>query len=823
MKKNIKYIFAALAALLTLSCQKEKDNFVPETVMQAPVFRAAIADGEAKASIDKKGKLTWGARDSIGVFYSTYHHLYVFDGAEGATEGAFKPTEIQDFVAATPLDVDAIFAVYPYRSELWSFTTSYYDNEGNYTGYDKEVGEIDGTQILLDGTLIVELPSYQPYNSRYKVSPTANVMVAATTGSNDHMLNFRNVCGYLSIPIKGTGTITNITLWGHRAEPLSGYFYVNAKPDAAPEVLGTNRYNDYVSLSLPSPITLSEKSATEFCLAVPPTTFEDGFSIQVETADGQYLSFDTGARRTIERNTFYTMEPIEVNKSEYVTYVDPDSGSTVLTFNECWWGPVHQVEMQYKESFGVRYCTLIPLDSPGIWGDDQGCTFNFIWYLDKYDDYGCQVIDVPAQYMGFDYNGWDTKPESEAEAPLYAADEYYCYYSMGQVDCTADEFYERYKTGYRRSYYNPSSGKFSFTLKHFVPGVGSYGTMEDAAYLAGPNYKNYDPGYVSVSDAYPGESEAYFRVGSGIELVRYAVAPGSLETEDRQNMALDIMYDRIGYSVVDSFSGDGDYKYAYVHLGELASGEYTIVAVAYTATGDIPGYMTDWFTVYDPLPELPIYTKYTYADFAAEYAPASQEELIGKTFNMYATDFFTDAINNEYIGKVTISDSEVPDEGPDDNGLMDEFVTITGLSGSAAAEYGFDDSLTFDLYAGYLYLTENTTLDGSMDVYNLLESGSCYKAAWLAYFIPVLDGYYAFVCDERYYESYNWTGLAYYNNGFRSALCNIILVDPEKDDNGMAPAPAARLSKQVNLEIKSAVNAVREKGRPNAPTLRPRR
>lgn len=219
------------------------------------------------------------------------------------------------------------------------------------------------------------------------------------------------------------------------------------------------------------------------------------------------------------------------------------------------------------------------------------------------------------------------------------------------------------------------------------------------------------------------------------------------------------------------------------------------------------------FTTGDPLP---IYQTYTYQDFNEEFAPESQKDLIGKTFNLYGTNLQGSLGMNEYLGQVKITDSEAEDEGPDEDGLYDEYVTLTGLAGPAAAKNGFDDSMTFDLYGGYLYMAENSTVDGEVTVYNLTETGSGYNAAYQAYFIPVMDGYFAYVCNSRYYSSYNWNGLAFVDDSGPVALyTNYILVDPEKDDNGIAPTPSSRISKHIDFTVKGAVekhkSALRER------------
>lgn len=667
--------------------------------------------------------------------------------------------------------------------------------------------------------------------------------------------------------------------------------------------------------------------------------------------------------------SLYNSNPVSVDFSVMIvemkeTEVGPEAaeeGTATVTFTLNWWGIIVEAKIKYYEVDGVRTCETYDekvIESGnedagefGFWGGGEDNHLHFIWYTKKVDDYGHEAIDIPKQYLGFDYEDWLAKPVDQAISPIYAYDWFHFLitdggYTGGWPDW--EGFLERNPGAYDRSYYDGNGG-FYLNFKYYIPGLGGWNPPTFDTIGIVPGYSRVDFSLKGIESDFTEDGVLPLAIYTGLDVtkVQYVVAAGQLTATQIANTVAAIadktaenVYTVAGDDLVEAVYMEEDVLAAIEGVTLEATGEYTVVAVTfddegevfdsgsllvqYVAAGDeeanavelycgigtaekyaakgvnpeaaveiwvygkdivdakvtvakyvdlvsnmkgviaslkesdsvsdsllnvingdgmisvveklLPGteyytlvwasngYEEDVFiseasatTLGDPLP---IYMDYTYEDYNEEFYPESQDVFIGKTFNLYATDLFGDLGINEYIGQVSITDSEIEDEGPDDDGFMDEYVTISGLSGGAAEEYGFVDDMTFDLYGGYLYMAENATLDADNDiaVYNMTETGSCYNAAWNAYFIPVLDGYYAYVCNSKYYASYNWNGLAFHDGtNFLAALCKLILVDPEKDDNGLAPAPASRMSMQRSFEIMGAVeahkSAVHEQGK----------
>jgi hypothetical protein len=184
---------------------------------------------------------------------------------------------------------------------------------------------------------------------------------------------------------------------------------------------------------------------------------------------------------------------------------------------------------------------------------------------------------------------------------------------------------------------------------------------------------------------------------------------------------------------------------------------------------------------------LPIYLTYTDDDYKEAFAPAHSSGYFG-TWNLYAIDEFGSLGMREYIGKAVLSQSETATTGPDSDGYYDEYVYATGFAGSAAADNKFDDKIELDYYGGALYFSSKTTVDTKTNVKYVSPDGkSVYNASYIYYGIPVADGYVAFMVTPKYSSMISsitfCTSSAYY-----TLYSQYLLVNPAKDDNGVAPS-----------------------------------
>ena len=172
----------------------------------------------------------------------------------------------------------------------------------------------------------------------------------------------------------------------------------------------------------------------------------------------------------------------------------------------------------------------------------------------------------------------------------------------------------------------------------------------------------------------------------------------------------------------------------------------------------------------------------------------------------------------EYISKVTIADSKVPDSEPDEDGLIDEYMDFAGMfSRDLTKDEKFDDTMVWDFYGGLIYsvaqqlgqysdfwlspwITEKTKGPFSPDYNGLLLGGF------------VDEGYIAIMGNPGYAnQGLDFNGIAmvaYGDKEYSSAVSallwytDLLLVEESKDDNGLAPSPAAK----ANLDRLHAVS-----------------
>lgn len=214
---------------------------------------------------------------------------------------------------------------------------------------------------------------------------------------------------------------------------------------------------------------------------------------------------------------------------------------------------------------------------------------------------------------------------------------------------------------------------------------------------------------------------------------------------------------------------------------------------------------------------LPIYQSFTYQSYAEEFEPKDATVFAGKEFNLYAVDYLGSTGLREFIGKVTfVDDGKI---GPDEDGYYNEYLSVSGFAGKYAKKLSFDDTVEFDLYAGCLYIASNETADGTtMFVYSAAGDTWYNSPAFASYFIPVMEGYYAYVSSSKYYGSYNFTGLGFGKGGLQCSLSDYLLVDPEIDDNGVVPSSTASISASIDMKVRAATfgKAVKEARTKNA-------
>ena len=277
-------LFLGLLSLMAVSCSfHELDTKAPASFGD-DVFYASLesySEPDTKVYVDDNVKILWDKEDQISIFNKTIQNQqFRFDGETGENAGTFHP--IADSTEqAGPLGF--ICAVYPYQSS---------------------------TNINSEGVMTLTLPSEQTYRDR-SFGPGANTMVSST---EDHLLKFKNVGGYLVLKFYGEDvSVSSIKLEGNNGELLSGTATFTPALGELPKItMDSSSAGTSITLICETPVKLgaTKEEAVQFWMVVPPTDFTKGFKLTVTDPDGNEFVKETSAHLSIARNGVLRISPI---------------------------------------------------------------------------------------------------------------------------------------------------------------------------------------------------------------------------------------------------------------------------------------------------------------------------------------------------------------------------------------------------------------------------------------------------------------------------------------------------------------------------------
>ncbi|MBO5821337.1 MAG: leucine-rich repeat protein, partial [Alistipes sp.] len=196
---------------------------------------------------------------------------------------------------------------------------------------------------LSDSGITFTLPAVQTYTEG-SFGRGANAMVAVSRSREDHSMLFRNIGGSLKLQLWGNATVKRIRVKGNNNEILAGGASVMASYGATPALEVYNGGVKNVELDCGNGVALSSSisTPTEFWVALPPVTFDKGFTVEVECADGSLFTKSTSKQVVIERNTIQPMAAFEVvatpakpanNEIWYTTTDGNQAGLKTQSFN----------------------------------------------------------------------------------------------------------------------------------------------------------------------------------------------------------------------------------------------------------------------------------------------------------------------------------------------------------------------------------------------------------------------------------------------------------------------------------------------------------
>ena len=281
----MRIIKTSLSVLIALTaCTLEKPYTEPQQKFQAE-FEAPAARTYVDGSGDQI-QMHWTAGDAISIFHSTINEQYTFDGETGATSGSFSlvPAAPGGFTAG--FELGRYYAYYPYN---------------------------EATEISSTGAISCTLPTKQNYVAG-SFGLGACPMVAVTASTNDYNLIFKNVVGFIRLQLYGSVTIKEIRITGNNNELLAGAATLTAGYGAEPVLTMASGAKKTAKLDCGAgvPIGADAASATSFWIAIPPTDFTGGFTVEITDVNDNVTTKATQNRMLIERNHVQPMQAFEV-------------------------------------------------------------------------------------------------------------------------------------------------------------------------------------------------------------------------------------------------------------------------------------------------------------------------------------------------------------------------------------------------------------------------------------------------------------------------------------------------------------------------------
>lgn len=280
-------IIAMLMLVICVSCSNnifDDDKSLVGGVSDVGVLRVEMESSDTRTYIDNECHIHWDYDDRVSVFYGNGDNVECrFDGKTGDRSGEIRPVKTYN---SKPAILDAIYALYPYSKDV----------------------------VLKEENLLsFTLPAVQSY-SEGSFGRGANAMVAASESLNNRSLQFRNICGSLKLQMWGDAKVKSIRVKGNNNESLAGSASVGVSYGDAPVLSVDSEGGKVVTLDCGNGVQLngSKDTPTAFWVVLPPVTFTEGFTVEIEDVNGRVVTKSTNKCVEIERNTIQPMKGFEV-------------------------------------------------------------------------------------------------------------------------------------------------------------------------------------------------------------------------------------------------------------------------------------------------------------------------------------------------------------------------------------------------------------------------------------------------------------------------------------------------------------------------------
>ena len=318
MKRFLTFVLAALSFAACTQNEVEEQSAIRQDAPET--LTVGFEGDETRIQLNEAQKTVWTKGDLVSVFYrSNANQQWKYDGETGARTANLKRVD----AGTATRDMDRVVVVYPYNED-------YYINPSTFN-------------------VQASLPATQHYLAN-SYGLDGNIMISSAE-YND--VTLKNVCGWLKLQLTGDGEVVkSITFKGNNGEQVAGELYINSAEATAilasdmgniTEDDGNNAtggaganlsFDDVVlksvTLDCATGVTLGGE-ATAFYIALPPQTFDDGFTVEVACVDGSKMVKSSNKALSIERNHIQPMAEFSytanISPSNVIWYTTSDGGT----------------------------------------------------------------------------------------------------------------------------------------------------------------------------------------------------------------------------------------------------------------------------------------------------------------------------------------------------------------------------------------------------------------------------------------------------------------------------------------------------------------
>ena len=327
-----RFLLFALAVIMFAACSKDaidEQQNMQTIVDEAPetLVVGFEESDETRIQLNEEVKTVWTNGDQVSVFYrSDANQKWHYQGETG--ERVAELTRVEAGVATEAMK--RVVVVYPYNDDYYINTETY-----NIQAF---------------------LPAVQTYlKDSYGLD--GNIMISSSEYNN---FSLKSVCGWLKLQLTGNGEkVKSITLRGNNGEQVAGELYINSADATATLSSDTGSDDDgetggaggglvfedtilkEVTLDCSEGVELGAEAAA-FYIALPPQTFENGFTVEIEAMDGHIMTKSTDKTLTIERNHIQPMTTFDFAPSYPLS-------------NEIFYTASEQVTPTNPEAFGTTF------------------------------------------------------------------------------------------------------------------------------------------------------------------------------------------------------------------------------------------------------------------------------------------------------------------------------------------------------------------------------------------------------------------------------------------------------------------------------------